>query len=159
MLNWFQKTKPSVVEPKECCRREVPVAASNPEWISVESQIPEYGVRVLVFSTQHGVATGNRTSQCKEGDEWELGIIERYGYSLYTSLVRTKKVTHWRPMPSSPSYANGATVSTIKRNIVTQAVEAIVYDLTDRSGLSDEWDAIDEETQVEIKNKWSSIIE
>lgn len=50
-------------------------------------------------------------------------------------------------------------MSKIKSDIAKQAVEAIVYDLTDRGGLSDEWDQIDEEIQVEIKNKWHGIIE
>lgn len=47
----------------------------------------------------------------------------------------------------------------LKTMLATKAVEAIVYDITDRFGICDEWDQIDEETQVEIKNKWFSIIE
>ena len=46
-----------------------------------------------------------------------------------------------------------------KRDIAKQAVEAIIYDLTDRHGLSDEWDQIDGGIQTEIKNKWREIIE
>lgn len=38
------------------------------------------------------------------------------------------------------------------------ATEAIIAELRDRSGLSDAWDQIDEETQIEITFAWASII-
>ena len=38
------------------------------------------------------------------------------------------------------------------------AVEAIIVDLTDRGGLSDEWEMIDEDTRQEIKDVWVEII-
>lgn len=39
-----------------------------------------------------------------------------------------------------------------------QAVAKIIYDLTDRSGLSNEWEAIDEDVQQEIIDKWRAIV-
>jgi len=35
----------------------------------------------------------------------------------------------------------------------------IIYDLTGRSGLQNEWELIDEDIQEEIKNTWAEIIE
>lgn len=40
-----------------------------------------------------------------------------------------------------------------------EVVEKIVSDLADRSGLGNEWDAIDELTKSEIKSKWRFIIQ
>lgn len=40
----------------------------------------------------------------------------------------------------------------------TKAVDAIVNDLLDRKGLSDEWDQIDEDIQEEIKKMWAHLI-
>lgn len=37
-------------------------------------------------------------------------------------------------------------------------VEALITDLTDRRGLSDAWDSIDQETQEEIMTKWSNLV-
>jgi hypothetical protein len=37
-------------------------------------------------------------------------------------------------------------------------IDEIVKDIEDRRGLGDEWNAIDEEIQEEIKNKWLEII-
>ena len=39
-----------------------------------------------------------------------------------------------------------------------EAVEKIVKDLTDRRGLRQEWEAIDEEIQFEIKDVWAGFI-
>lgn len=41
---------------------------------------------------------------------------------------------------------------------IEQAVNNIVSDISDRSGLGDEWDAIDSGIQDEIKEEWRSII-
>jgi len=38
-------------------------------------------------------------------------------------------------------------------------VEAILKDLRDRGGLSDEWDAIDRSTRAEIVKTWEEIAE
>lgn len=37
-------------------------------------------------------------------------------------------------------------------------VDKLIEDLTDRSGLQNEWDALDEETQAEIRGAWRDII-
>jgi len=37
-------------------------------------------------------------------------------------------------------------------------VDAIVTDLTDRRGLRQEWEQIDEETQNEIKGEWMRLV-
>jgi len=39
-----------------------------------------------------------------------------------------------------------------------KAVEEIVKDLTDRRGLRQEWEQIDEEIQLEIKEMWAGFI-
>jgi hypothetical protein len=41
---------------------------------------------------------------------------------------------------------------------VNVAVEQIVRDLSDRGGLGNEWDQIDESIQQEIKDEWKLII-
>jgi hypothetical protein len=42
--------------------------------------------------------------------------------------------------------------------IATRAVDAIVFDLSDRRGFNDPWYGIDEEIQEEIKAAWRTII-
>ena len=39
-----------------------------------------------------------------------------------------------------------------------EAVEQIIHDIRDRSGLGNEWDEIDEETQDIIRDEWKKII-
>jgi hypothetical protein len=39
-----------------------------------------------------------------------------------------------------------------------RAVNAIVEDLSDRRGLRQEWENIDEDVQIDIKLQWSKII-
>jgi hypothetical protein len=43
-------------------------------------------------------------------------------------------------------------------NIVDRIVNRIISDLTDRSGLEDEWDQIDDTVQDEIRDTWKSIV-
>ena len=40
-----------------------------------------------------------------------------------------------------------------------KAVNAIIYDLSDRKGLGDEWDQIDSDTLKEIKDEWAKMID
>jgi hypothetical protein len=40
----------------------------------------------------------------------------------------------------------------------TRIVEAIIDDIRDRQGLGDEWEAIDGQTQNEIRDKWTAIV-
>lgn len=42
--------------------------------------------------------------------------------------------------------------------IAINAVERIIYDLTDRAGLGNQFESCDEEIQEEIKEKWANII-
>jgi hypothetical protein len=44
------------------------------------------------------------------------------------------------------------------RSDAKRIVEAIIDDLTDRSGLKQEWWGIDREIQEEIKQKWIEIV-
>lgn len=44
-------------------------------------------------------------------------------------------------------------------NKIKEIVENIVLDITDRRGLKDEWYAINEDIQEEIKQSWYDIIE
>ena len=44
------------------------------------------------------------------------------------------------------------------RETAQKIVEAIVLDMTDRSGLDGAWDSIDAETQAEIKACWLDIV-
>lgn len=39
-----------------------------------------------------------------------------------------------------------------------KVVEGIIKDLTDRRGLRQEWDMIDDDIQDEIKDKWTDIV-
>jgi hypothetical protein len=48
-------------------------------------------------------------------------------------------------------------VMIMKRKVARLIVEAIVEDLTSRSGMS--WDSIDDDTQVSIKNDLVDIVE
>lgn len=41
---------------------------------------------------------------------------------------------------------------------MTRIVAAILKDMTNRKGLRQEWDAIDEDIQNEIKAEWTEII-
>jgi len=41
---------------------------------------------------------------------------------------------------------------------LNEAVDAIILDLTDRRGLRQAWEEIDDDIQYEIKNKWRDII-
>lgn len=45
-------------------------------------------------------------------------------------------------------------METIAKNIVN----AILDDISDRRGIGDEWDGIDEDIQDKIKEKWEEII-
>ncbi len=44
------------------------------------------------------------------------------------------------------------------KDFAEKVVEKIVYDLSDRRGLRQEWEGIDDEIQKEIKSVWRSII-
>jgi hypothetical protein len=39
-----------------------------------------------------------------------------------------------------------------------QIVADIIRDLTERAGLQEEWERIDEEVRLEIKQKWATIV-
>lgn len=39
-----------------------------------------------------------------------------------------------------------------------EIVSAIVRDLEDRGGISNEWDEIDDDTQAEIRQAWAEIV-
>lgn len=43
-------------------------------------------------------------------------------------------------------------------NVSEEIVKKIVADLTDRGGLQNEWEAIDEETRKEIEATWRHIV-
>jgi hypothetical protein len=45
------------------------------------------------------------------------------------------------------------------KSISESIVDDIINDLSDRGGLSDEWDQIDNVTVSEIKTKWEGIVE
>lgn len=50
-------------------------------------------------------------------------------------------------------------MTTRERDIASKKIiEALINDLSDRSGLGDEWDQIDEETEQEIKKEWLAIV-
>jgi len=46
----------------------------------------------------------------------------------------------------------------VNRKLVAKIVEKIVCDLTDRRGLRQAWEGIDEEIQEEIRQAWANII-
>jgi hypothetical protein len=39
-----------------------------------------------------------------------------------------------------------------------EAVDKIIYDMRDRAGLGDAWEAMDEAVQEEIREKWARMI-
>jgi len=45
-----------------------------------------------------------------------------------------------------------------EERIATRCVDNILKDMTDRRGLRQEWDNIDEDIQEEIKEEWRQII-
>jgi hypothetical protein len=45
-----------------------------------------------------------------------------------------------------------------KKDWADKAVDKIIYDLSDRRGLRQEWDQIDDEIKCEIKAIWTKII-
>lgn len=46
----------------------------------------------------------------------------------------------------------------MNKAIAIMIVDGIIADLSDRSGLSDEWDTIDEDIQSEIREEWIEIV-
>jgi hypothetical protein len=44
------------------------------------------------------------------------------------------------------------------KEVAKRIVQSIVDDFTDRSGLSDAWDSIDEDIQAEITDTWENIV-
>lgn len=45
-----------------------------------------------------------------------------------------------------------------KPSLATQIVDAIIQDISDRKGLGNEWEAIDEDIQQEIKDEWLNTV-
>ena len=43
-------------------------------------------------------------------------------------------------------------------SVEQRIVDAIIFDLSDRRGLSGEWDGIDDEIKAQIRKKWMQII-
>ena len=50
-------------------------------------------------------------------------------------------------------------MSTMNKQRADEIVNEILNDLTDRSGLGNEWDNIDSDIQKEIKEAWAEIIQ
>jgi hypothetical protein len=46
----------------------------------------------------------------------------------------------------------------MNKEIADKIVEQIIFDLSDRRGLSGEWDGIDSDIKKEIMGEWSDII-
>jgi hypothetical protein len=46
----------------------------------------------------------------------------------------------------------------IYETLIDQAVDNIIQDISNRSGLGNEWEEIDEDIQNEIRNTWITII-
>lgn len=44
------------------------------------------------------------------------------------------------------------------KTVEQRIVDAIIFDLSDRRGLSGEWDGIDDDIRRQIKKKWCEII-
>jgi len=59
----------------------------------------------------------------------------------------------WDGLRKAASEANSGAVPGY-----VQAVEEIINDLSDRRGLSHEWDMIDDDVKTEIKTAWQLII-
>lgn len=47
---------------------------------------------------------------------------------------------------------------TTAKDKAKSVVDQIIADLSDRQGLGDVWDDIDEDVQAEIREKWMSIV-
>ena len=47
----------------------------------------------------------------------------------------------------------------MNKNKARKIVDDLIADLTDRRGLRQEWEAIDEETQEEIRETWAKIVQ
>lgn len=49
-------------------------------------------------------------------------------------------------------------IKTVNKKIAKKIVDEIIKDLTDRSGLQNVWDSIDDECKEDIKDEWVNII-
>lgn len=64
-------------------------ADNNPNWISVEDELPEEGDMVLV-ALKNRIMTITTTSYCVDGEWYD------YGNKIHGG------VTHWMPLPNPP---------------------------------------------------------
>lgn len=46
----------------------------------------------------------------------------------------------------------------MKKDFVDKIVDAIIYDLSNRKGIGNEWEWIDDEVKEEIAEKWKDIV-
>lgn len=112
MSNWFFKRLPVTVTPvpqKEVEHSGPPYSHYQGssgllyQWTSVEQQVPEFAIRVLVHSKAFGVITGCRSTQNERGNHWDLNLRSvNTSYSGYYSNQQCSDVTHWMTMPSPP---------------------------------------------------------
>src|ERR1700684_2656056 len=99
-MSWLKKPTPVTVCPcKESCVETVP---SSNGWISTTEQVPEFGVRGMVYCTEHGVLMGRRTSNDEKGQFWTLNLIDHLSYSIYPREASSRTVSHWKPVPAGP---------------------------------------------------------
>lgn len=50
-------------------------------------------------------------------------------------------------------------VLAVSEEMARAIVQAIIADMTDRSGLQNEWEAIDADVQAEIRETWERIVQ
>jgi len=65
---------------------------NQPEWISVEDRLPEFGKIVLVYYPSYG----------PEAYQCDKVIMATYKKGFYNSHFRNPdEITHWMPLPST----------------------------------------------------------
>ena len=85
--------------------------AQEPQWISVEAELPEWGVIVLVFIPEHDGEDAYISMDCMNEDYeyWQL-ISENYDHAQTVGRVTDNDkmpsgvapYTHWMPLPEMP---------------------------------------------------------
>jgi hypothetical protein len=73
---------------------------AQPQWISLQTEIPEIGTRILLKTVQprnsweHPMVTGYRLAPAGKNEPW---------FHLDTGLwCGSETVTHWQPLPPAP---------------------------------------------------------
>ncbi len=71
-------------------------------WIRLADQAPEIGAWVLMYLAKYGGMDRYRAGMYMGPDDW----MSAANFNEPLGLLRDEYVTHWMPLPGSPSDAN-----------------------------------------------------